>query len=219
VRVLLALVFLAGAARAATVRGLVSLPPDARATERDGHWRIDNGVLPVGPRVPDPRADVVVTLEGGPAREPKKDEKAASLQITLHGLRMDPRVVIVAPGTQITFKNDDRLPHTLYLENAQSLMPPEPTPSGTTRQLKLLAAGEYQVRDQEFPHIEGTILVTEAYSAQADERGQFKLDVPEGRYICKVWFHGAWVQQMPVEVGPRTTELKLDVPSPTRKGP
>jgi plastocyanin len=213
------LVFLAGAARAATVRGLVSLPPDARAGDRDGHWRIENGIIPVGPRVPDPRSDVVVTFEGGPAKEAKKEEKPAALQITLHGLRMDPKVVIAPPGSTVTFKNDDRVPHTLYIENAQTMLPPEPTPSGTTRQLKLPTPGEYIVHDQEFPHIEATLIVTQAYSAQADDRGQFKMDLPEGRYICKVWFHGAWVQQMPVEVGPRTTELKLDVPSPTRKGP
>jgi len=217
--VTLAWLLLAGAAQAATVRGLVTLPPDPRASERDGHWRIDNGVLPVGPRTPDPRTDVVITLHGGPAREPKKEKEEKPLTVQLHGLRMDPRVVVAAKGASVTFKNDDRVPHTLFVDGTQTLMPPEPTPSGTSRTVKLASTGEYLVRDQEYPHIEGTVIVTDGYSAQVDEKGQFKMDVPEGRYICKVWFRGAWAMEMPVEVGPRTTELKLDVPAPPRKAP
>jgi hypothetical protein len=54
----------ASAATAATVRGTVMLPAEPRAGDRDAHWRVENGVLPVGPRVPDPRLDVIVVLEG-----------------------------------------------------------------------------------------------------------------------------------------------------------
>ena len=50
--------------------------------------------------------------------------------VTMHGLRMDPRVVIVPVGGSVEFKNDDRVPHTLYVEKATTLMPPAPTPAG-----------------------------------------------------------------------------------------
>jgi hypothetical protein len=211
-------VLVAGGARAATVRGQVSLPAEARGADREGHWRVDNGVLPVGPRTPDPRTEAVIVLEGGPARQPKSaDEKPPTITVELHGLRLDPRVLVAPTGTTITFKNSDRVPHTLYLENAQTLMPPEPTPSGTSRSVRLMASAEYQVRDQEYPHIDGTVVVTDsAHAAQVDDKGQFKIDVPEGRYTLKVWFRGAWVVTMPVEVGPRVTELKVDVPAQTR---
>jgi plastocyanin len=218
IRTLAWLVLLSGAAHAATVRGLVTLPADARASERDGHWRVENGVLPVGPRLPDPRSDVVVMLEGGPAREAKKEEKAATVTVQLKGLRLDPRVVVAAPGTSVTFKNEDRVPHTLYADGAQTAIPPEPTPSGTSRTVKLTGRGEYTVRDQDWPHIEGAVVITDAYAVQCDDKGQFKTDVPEGRYVLKVWYHGAWVHSQPIEVGPRTTELKIDVlPASIRK--
>ncbi|HEX9103489.1 MAG TPA: hypothetical protein VF997_14855, partial [Polyangia bacterium] len=53
----------AATATAATVRGTVMLPAEPRVADRDAHWRVENGVLPVGPRVPDPRVDVIVVLE------------------------------------------------------------------------------------------------------------------------------------------------------------
>jgi hypothetical protein len=208
-----------GAARAATVRGLVTLPPEARNGEHEGHWRVENGILPIGPRVPDPRTEAVIVLEGGPAQK-KSDDKPPSLTLSLHGLRLDPKVVIVPQGTTVNFKNDDRVPHTLYLENAAAMMPPEPAGVGSTRSVKLLTTAEYQVRDQEYPHIDGTVVVTDSpWTAAVDGSGQFKLDVPEGRYTLKVFFRGSWAVTMPVEVGPHTTDLKVDIPSRTGRAP
>jgi hypothetical protein len=80
-----------------------------------------------------------------------------------------------------------------------------------------MAAAEYLLRDQEYPHLDGTQVITDSpHAAQVDDKGQFKLEVPEGRYTLKVWFRGAWVVTMPVEVGPRVTELKVDVPAQKR---
>jgi hypothetical protein len=210
-------VLVAGGASAATVRGQVSLPPEARTADREGHWRVENGVLPVGPRTPDPRSEVIIVLEGGPAKAKSADDKPSTMTVELHGLRMDPKVMVAPTGTTITFKNADRVPHTLYLDNAQTLMPPEPTPSGMSRSVRLLAPAEYQVRDQEYPHIDGTVVVTDStHAAQVDDKGSFKLEVPEGRYTLKAWFRGVWAVTMPVEVGPRVTDLKVDVPAQTR---
>jgi hypothetical protein len=205
----------AGGAQAATVRGLVTLPAEPRAADREGHWRVENGVLPVGPRTPDPRADAVVVLEGGPTRQ-KSDDKPPTLTVDLRGLRMEPRVLVAPAGATINYKNDDRVPHTLFIENAATMMPPEPTPSGMSRSVRLQAPAEYQVRDQEYPHIEGTVVVTDGPAAQVDEKGTFKLDAPEGRYTLKVYWHGAWVHSQPIEVGPHTTDLKIDVPATAR---
>ena len=176
----------ASTATAATVRGSVMLPPEPRVADHDAHWRVENGVLPIGPRVPDPRLDVIVVLEGAAHREGAAAQRD---DVGLHGLRLDPRVAVIAVGGSVEFKNDDRVPHTLYIEKATTLMPPTPTPAGQTRAQKFYAAGEYRIRDEEYPHLEGTVLVVQTpYVARLDEKGNFKLDVPEGKYTLKVFW-------------------------------
>jgi plastocyanin len=202
----------ASAASAATVRGSVMLPPEPRSADRDAHWRVENGVLPVGPRVPDPRLDVIVVLEG--AANAKAQLPNAT--VTLHGLRLDPRVVAVPVGGSVEFKNDDRVPHTLYVERATTLMPPAPTPAGQTRAQKFFAAGEYRVRDEEYPHVDGMVVVVQSpYVARLDEKGNFKLDVPEGKYTLKVFWRDHWAATQALEVTGRTTEVTLQLPATT----
>ncbi|HEX8954253.1 MAG TPA: hypothetical protein VF945_20505 [Polyangia bacterium] len=200
----------AATATAATVRGTVMLPAEPRVADRDAHWRVENGVLPVGPRVPDPRVDVIVVLES--AANAKAQLPNAT--VTLHGLRLDPRVVAVPVGGAVDFKNDDRVPHTLYVAKATTLMPPTPTPAGQTRVQKFYAAGEYRVRDEEYPHIDGTVLVVQTpYVARLDEKGNFKLDVPEGKYTLKVFWHDRWALTQALEVSGHASEVTVQLPA------
>jgi hypothetical protein len=186
------------------------LPPEPRAADRDAHWRVENGVLPIGPRVPDPRVDVIVVLEGAP--NPKT--QLPNVTMALHGLRLDPRVAVIPIGGTIEFKNDDRVPHTLFVEKATTLMPATPTPAGQTRAQKFYAVGEYRIRDEEYPHVEGTILVVQTpYVVRVDEKGNFKLDVPEGKYTLKVFWRDKWVATQPLEVTGRTSEVTVQVPA------
>jgi plastocyanin len=206
------LLLLAGAAHANTVRGSVAVPPEARADASSGHWRVENGVLPVLPRPPELRGEVVVVLEG-PSKKDKNAEPP-TLTVELHGLKMEPRVIVAPMGATVEFKNSDRVPHTLFAESALSIMAPEPTPAGQTRTQKFAAVGEYRIRDQEYPHIDGTVVVTQSpYASAVDDKGNFKLDVPEGNYTLRVWWHGAWQVTQPLEVAGRTTDVALTVPS------
>jgi plastocyanin len=201
----------ASTATAVTVRGSVMLPPEQRAADHDAHWRVENGVLPIGPRVPDPRLDVIVVLEGAP--NPKA--QLPSVTIGMHGLRLDPRVAAIPVGGSVEFKNDDRVPHTLFIEKATTLMPATPTPAGQSRTQKFYAVGEYRIRDEEYPHVEGTVLVVQTpYVARLDEKGNFKLDVPEGKYTIKVFWRDKWVLTQPLEVtAGHTNEVTLQVPA------
>jgi hypothetical protein len=210
---------LSHAAFGATVRGNVTLPAEARSNDaREGHWRVENGVLPIGPRVPDPRAQVVIVLESASA--PKKEPDKGTYTIELKGLRMDPPVLAVPVGATVSFKNSDRVPHSLHFEGGSSLLPPEPTPSGQSRAVRLLAAGEWVVHDQEYPHIEGAILVSASpWFVTVDERGTFKMDAPEGKYTLRVFWRGQWVMSQPLEVGPRSTDVSLQLPSPSKPRP
>jgi plastocyanin len=214
VGVVTCLLALSGQAAAATVRGTVTLPAEIRSTDaREGHWRVENGILPVGPRTPDPRTGVVVALEGSGTT--KRDDKPVTLNAELHGLRLDPHVVLAPVGATLSFKNADRVPHSLYFDGQAAVMPAEPTPSGQTRSVKLTTAGEYTVRDQEYPHIDGSVVVVQTpYAVQVDEKGAFKIEAPEGKYTLKVFFRGQWVMTQPLDVGPRSTDVSLQLPAP-----
>jgi plastocyanin len=201
------LLLVGGVALATPVKGVIRLPEEARAAETaSGYWRVENGLLPVLPAAD--RGDALVVLEPISAQ---KSADAPTVTVELHGLRMDPRLVAVPVGATVQFKNSDRVPHTLYVEHGTTMMPPEPTPAGQTRAQKFLAAGEYLVRDQEYPHLSGYILaVSSPWAAAADASGAFKLDAPEGKYTARVWWRGAWVLSQPVSVG--HGDLNLVVP-------
>jgi plastocyanin len=198
-------------ATAATVRGTVMLPPEPRVADHDAHWRVENGVLAVGPRVPDPRLDVLVVLEGAAGA---KGPALPNATVGLHGLRLDPRVSVIPVGGSVEFKNDDRVPHTLYVEKATTLMPATPTPAGQARAQKFYAAGEYRVRDEEYPHIDGTIVVVATpFVARLDDKGTFKIEAPEGKYTLKVWYHDRWAVTQAIEVTGRASEVNVQVPA------
>src|SRR6201995_5546040 len=209
VRVGLIAMLLCSTAYATTVRGTVTLPPEPRAPDHDAHWRFENGMIAIGPRVPDPRVEVIVAFE--PVGD--KDGHLPNANVALHGLRLDPRVVVVPVGGTVEFKNDDRVPHTLYVEHATSLMKPEPTPSQQARTQKFYAAGEYRVRDEEYPHIDGDVIVLSTpWFTRLDDKGQFKIELPEGKYTLRVFWHDKWVLTQPLEVGPKPSEVSIQVP-------
>jgi hypothetical protein len=100
------------------------------------------------------------------------------------------------------------------VEKATTLMPPTPTPSGQTRTQKFFATGEYRIRDEEYPHIDGTILVVQTpYVARLDEKGNFKLDVPEGKYTLKVFWKDHWAVSQPLEVTSHANEVTVQLPA------
>jgi hypothetical protein len=195
-------------ARAATVKGTVIVPPEPHPSDAQAHWRVENGVLPVVPRGLDVRGEVVVVLD--PEGAPKLPEPAPTVTLELHGLRLDPRAIAVPVGATVEFKNSDRVSHTLYAERLPTLMPPEPTAPGQVRAQRFLAPGEYRILDEEYPHIAGTVVVVDTpYVAAVDERGAFRIEVPEGRYTLRAFCRGAWMASRPLEVGPHTPDVVL----------
>ena len=203
---------------AATVRGIVTLPPES-SDARETQWRVENGLLPVGPRSPDPRAEVVIVLEAKGGHATTREEVPAPITMELHGLRLDPRVTVVPAGTTVEFKNSDRVPHTLFVERAATLMPPIPTPAGQSRTQKFGVTGEYRIRDEEYPHIQGAVIVVGSpYFTRLDEKGGFRLEVPEGRYTLRVFCRNTWAVTQALDVGPRSTEVAIQVPSAAAAG-
>jgi hypothetical protein len=198
----------AGSVYAATVRGTLTVPPEPRPDARDGRWRVENGVLPIAPRSPDPRTEAVVVLEpqGGAAAKPSTNP----VTVELHGLRADPRVAVAAPGTPIVIKNGDRVPHTIAI--SRGALAPTAIPAGQSQKLTIPVAGDYALSDEDWPHLDGTLLVTAAFSTTPDERGSWKLEVPEGKYTLRVFFRGGWAHSQPLEVSGKTTEISVTLP-------
>jgi hypothetical protein len=95
----------------------------------------------------------------------------------------------------------------------------EATAPGATRSIKLTAAGEYEVRDVDFPHAQTTLVVVDTpYFGRSDDKGSFKIEAPEGKYTLKVYFRGAWAASQPVEVGHGGEVLvRLNLPDDGRK--
>jgi plastocyanin len=204
-----------GVASAATVRGTITLPQDT-ADPRETQWRVENGVLPVGPRQPDPHSEVIVMLVGG--RVPTRKEEPQPAQVELHGLRLDPRVLPVLVGTTVEFKNNDRVPHSLYVDRATTVMAPQPTPAAQSRKQKFDVAGEYRIRDEDYPHIQGAVVaVSSPYFTRVDDKGAFRLEVPEGKYTLKVFYRTNWVVSQPLDVGPHAADVTVPIPASAGK--
>jgi plastocyanin len=204
IRVACVLLLLGAPALAAPVHGTVKLGDEPRNDPPSGYWRVENGVLPVQPAT-DAR-EAVVVLE--PAVAPAKTAEPPTVTVELRGLRLDPRVLVVPVGATVQFKNADRVPHTLH---ADTVLATETTPGGQTRTQKFSALGEFKIRDEEYPHLSGMVLVvTTPYFATLEPSGAFKLDAPEGKYTARVWWRGAWVASQPVSVG--HGEINIVVP-------
>ncbi|HEY3358392.1 MAG TPA: hypothetical protein VGQ83_34405 [Polyangia bacterium] len=196
---------------AALLRGTVALPAGfkpAAAAHHTTYWKVENGVLPIAPPLRDPRTDMIAYLEGG--KVPPAGEQTAVIE--LNGYRFDPPVVALAAGSTVEFKNTGRTAHVIY--DQQKVMSQGAVKPGESRKQKYHAEGEYEVREEEFPHMRAVIKVLPTpFFARPDAAGVFKFDnVPEGKWTVKVWYAGETLATESVEVGPKGGEVVVKVP-------
>ncbi len=213
----LLLLFAALPASAGSLRGTIFFPAESRPDARPlANWRVENGILPITPAPPEARSDAVVVLEPATPPDPAT---TASLVIEARALALAPRVTVAAVGTTFQFKNLDRVPRTLYLQNGENFMAREATAPGATRSLRFGAPGEFELRDADYPHAAATlVVVASSWFAHADDKGSFKIDAPDGKYTLKVFFRGVWAASLPVEVGrPGEVQVRLNLPEEPRK--
>jgi plastocyanin len=195
-------------AQAAPVRGTVNLPSDLKGGRRHmGYWRVDNGNVPVQP--PPHRGETVVVLQGLKGAAPAA--KTVTIEIT--GLQVSPALVVVGPGSVLEFKNGDTVAHDLGIADQPNVMPVERLAAGKLRRQRFNDPGGYLVRCAEYPHIAVSVIVVSSPNfAVADEKGAFKIgDAPEGKGTVKVWTHGRWVHEEPIEVTGKAVDLSIRV--------
>ena len=218
----------AGPAAAATVKGTVVFPAPTDAAGKAvrarplAHWRVENGVIPIAPALPEPRDGVVVVLEpqqaaAPPARlelKPEGDKPKITI-LEVRPMRVEPRLLVVESGAPIALRNADKAPRTFYLENGESFVPRQVTAPGSDRELKFTERGEYHLIDAEHPRASAVVVVVASpFHAISDDRGTFAIDVPDGKYAMKALFRGAWTVPQPVEVSQgKGHELTVKLPS------
>lgn len=195
------------AATAGVVKGTVKLPDELKGGRRHrGHWRVENGSVPVQPAPH--RGETVAVLEGPKGQAPGP----ATVTVELAGLQPTRPVVIVGQGSVVEFKNLDNVPHDLSIPDQPNVMELQRLNPGALRRQRFPVAGGYLVRDAAYPHIQiSVIVVNTPFHGLVDERGGFKLpDVPDGKAKLKVWSHGEWVHEQEVDVG-KSGDLQIKV--------
>jgi hypothetical protein len=210
------LLFAPAAASGGTLRGTIFFPQDTKPPEPKplANWRVENGVLPILPPPAESRAEAIVVLE--PAHP--VEHAAGQVVVEAKGLKLEPRVTIGPVGSTFAFRNDDRVPRTLYLKDGESFMRAEATPPARSREIKFTVAGVYEVRDADYPHAHATLLVVPTtWFSHSDDKGSFKLEAPDGKYTLKVFFRGVWAASQPVEVG-RAGEVLVRLTLPDDAG-
>jgi plastocyanin len=201
-------------ARAGDVDGRIVLPVNFQpvAEPSKAFWRVENGIVGVLAALRDPRASMVVLLEGTDA---KVEPPAASPTMVLRDGGLFPAVLPVVTGTTVEFRNEDHRTHSLHAVGAErASFEPQPTAPGAQRSQRFRSLGAQEIRCAEVPHVRATVLVLSSrLFSKVDDAGAFKIaGVPTGRYSLRVWYAGSYVHGQPIDVpaeGSVTVEVAL----------
>jgi hypothetical protein len=137
-------------------------------------------------------------------------------RVVIAGGRTSFVTLVVAPGQQIQFENQDNFPHKLYVVGADSkgFAPTETAPT-KSRTWTPPGPGKYEIRDQLAPSIRSWIVV-EPHCANVgypDRKGDFQIDLEPGTYKLRGYFNGEPVgAELPVTVPPAPVEQLLKAP-------
>lgn len=171
-----------------------------------GYLRLPSGVLPIAPPLFDPRPESMVLLLPLDALPPGgatvAKPPAEPVELKVFGQRVSPAQVVVAVGTQIAVRNDDRLTYTLgpvrptagaaeKPPSAAPLFEKTALPPGERVTATVTEPGEHPFAAKDQPHVTG-LVVGLRHGEQASrvelstslETGTARFDVPAGRYAA-----------------------------------
>ncbi len=117
---------------------------------------------------------------------------AKPISVRVSGGRTTPVTLVVAPGTELRFKNSDPFDHRLFGVGFTSLAPSTMT-KGATRRWTALEAGRYEIRDELTPSLNMWVIAEANVAATAfpASDGKFTLNVDEpGQYTVQAYFAG-----------------------------
>src|SRR5262249_8018276 len=159
-------------------------------------------------QVSPPRADVVVYLEGVPAKP--TDEKRE--QIKQKDQQFSPRVVIVEKGQTVEFPNEDKIFHNVFSVTEGSKFDLGLYKSGESKAVTFKYAGVVDIYCNIHPNMVAKVKgVDSSIHALPGDDGRFTLaDVPPGSYHVVAWqpYGAEWRGQVTVKPG-ATVELAI----------
>lgn len=198
-----------GAAWAAPVRGSVALPSDLRSGRRHRYyWRVENGNVQVQP--PPFRGETAVVLQGFGGATPA----AKTVTVEIAGLQANPPLVVIGVGSYVELKNSGRVSHDLSTVNDPSVMPIQRLGPNNVRRQKFVNPGAYLIQCAQYPHVVVSVLVVDSpHFAITDDKGSFRIDAPDGKGTLKVWSHGRWVHEEPIEIAGKAVDMQVKVSS------
>lgn len=220
--------------------------PENPPAPPSGYVYMGNGVLPIGPPLHDPRPDAVLVLDSpsvksipsAAADDPPGDDPPAAaaqaapadaaapaakakgeVEVRLYGARTLPEVIVAAPGTQVSFRNDDSRAVTLRCRQAPELFG-GPIAPGTRVTVAAPRPGEFELHSVEYPHLRATLIVPRGPVARLSwsslgEIGEARLNVPPGSYLARLFFLHRYVAAQAVTVTPQGAEFVLRAVWPT----
>ena len=133
--------------------------------------------------------------------------------ITIEGLRFVPNIASCASDAQVSFVNADQGDVTVTIDGRPLGTIP---PGGQKTYVCSPGATNRIVRVTEWPHMRAMVYVGEVGVAGApDERGRFKVELPQGKYELRVVTIDGAVMTREIEIERRDVDLgKLVVASP-----
>lgn len=210
-----ALMFAASNASAADVKGKVTgyehlrnpVWVAAKDPERHGYsFREPVTTVPAAMRKLFPQVTkeiCIVALAGSPAPAGKP------YNVRISGGRTTPVTLVVAPGTELRFKNADPFEHRLYGVGL-STFAASTTAKGGLRRWTPTEAGRYEIRDELAPSVSMWVVSepTAAAVALPSSDGRFNLELEPGQYNLQAYFAGEPVgRPLPVVVERRDVDV------------
>jgi hypothetical protein len=145
------------------------------------------------------------------------------LRMAIAGGRTTPVTLVVAPGQQILFENQDPFAHKLYIPGADAKgLPPTETAPTKTRVWTPAGPGKYEIRDQLSPSLRSWVVV-EPHVVEVgypiDRKGDFTIALEPGTYTLRGFFNGEPVgTELPVTVKPAPAEQLIPASLPVAEG-
>lgn len=157
-----------------------------RVEERDGTVRTD-------------AAGVVLFLEG---EKTKSAPQPRMPTISQKGRRFDPPLLVVTTGTVVAFPNDDVVFHNVFSLSRGNAFDLGTYGKGTAKERAFASPGLVKVHCNIHPEMASHVLVLEtSLTAISDAAGRFAVtDVPDGKYVLRLWHPLADEQRQEVEV-------------------
>lgn len=147
----------------------------------------------------------IVALAAAGARGPGKP-----VNVRVSGGRTTPVTLVIAPGTELRFRNADPFDHRLYGVGLSTFAAANTTKGGTRRWTPQ-EAGRYELRDELAPSLVMWVVAEPAAAAVAMPTmdGRFTLNIEEaGQYTLQAYFAGEAIgRPLPITVERRDIDV------------